>query len=438
MGLVRFHAFEHGEWVLTSAVDMAPSPIGVRFMGVTLAQVRAILVWLMFAASFYVAVEPAPSDLLFLVVLACFLNSGLAISATVVPFVLFLLLYNLGGFISFLQVADDEKARMFVITSFYMAFSAIFLAFYVAHDPPRRMAIIKNALVIAAVIASLLGILGYFDIAGLGGAFSQNMRAASAFKDPNVFATYLIFPGVMLVQGFLLGTQRQKFVSIVGLFIIMAALFLAFSRGAWISFLVSSIMVVALNFLLTPAMQTRRRIVLITVSGAIGLAVLLAILLSVEGIRDLFMDRFTLVKDYDSGEKERFGNQLNSIPILLELPLGFGPFQFPKIYGMAPHNVYINAFASYGWLGGISYFLLMISTIIIGFKTVLMRTPWQNWAIVVFCPLVATMFQGVQIDTDHWRHFYWMLGMMWGLFAASMQLRYFGNGSNRGSRLHSA
>ena len=117
---------------MTSAVDMAPSPIGVRFMGFTLAQVRAILVWLMFASSFYVAVEPAPSDFLFLVVLACFLGSGLAISATVMPFVVFLLLYNFGGFISFLQVAGDERARMFVITSFYMAFSAIFLAFYVA------------------------------------------------------------------------------------------------------------------------------------------------------------------------------------------------------------------------------------------------------------------------------------------------------------------
>ncbi len=148
----------------------------------------------MFASSFYVAVEPAPSDLLFLVVLACFLGSGLAISATVLPFVVFLLLYNLGGFMSFLQVAGDEKARMFVITSFYMAFSAIFLAFYVAYDPLRRMAIIKNALVIAAVIASLLGILGYFDVAGLGGVFSQNIRASSTFKDPNVFATYLIFP----------------------------------------------------------------------------------------------------------------------------------------------------------------------------------------------------------------------------------------------------
>lgn len=411
---------------MTSAAELAPPPLGVRFMGFTLAQVRAILVWLMFASSFYVAVEPAPSDLLFLVVLACFFGSGLAISATVVPFVVFLLLYNIGGFISFLQVSGDERARMFVITSFYMAFSAIFLAFYVAYDPFRRMAIIKNALVIAAVIASLLGILGYFDIAGLGKVFSQNIRASSTFKDPNVFATYLIFPGIMLVQGFLLGTQRQKFISLIALFTILAALFLAFSRGAWISFLVSAIMVVGLHFLLAPAAKTRRRILLLTVSGTIGLAVLLAILLSVEGVRDLFLDRFTLVKDYDAGEKGRFGNQLNSIPLLLELPLGFGPLQFPKFFGMDPHNVYINAFASYGWLGGISYFLLIISTIIIGFKTVLMRTPWQNWAIVVFCPLVATMFQGVQIDTDHWRHFFWMLGMTWGLFAASLQYRYFG------------
>lgn len=404
---------------MTSAADMAPAPIDVRFIGVTLAQVRAILVWLMFASSFYVAIEPAPADLLFLAVLACFLGSGLTISAVFVPLMLFLLLYNLGGFFSFLQVAGDEKARMFVITSFYMAFSAIFFAFYVAHDPLRRMAIIRNALIIAAVIASSLGVLGYFNVAGLGSVFSLYWRAVGTFKDPNVFATYLLFPGVMLVQGFLLGTHRHKFISTIGLFIVLAAVFLAFSRGAWISFVVSTAMMVALTFILTPAVRTRSRIILISIFGVIGLAVLLAMLLSVEGVRDLFLDRFTLVKDYDTGEKGRFGNQLNSIHLLLEQPLGFGPLYFHKIFGQDPHNVYINAFASYGWLGGISYFLLMISTIIIGFKTVLMRTPWQNWAIVVFCPLVATILQGVQIDTDHWRHFYWMLGMMWGLFAAS-------------------
>ncbi len=58
----------------------------------------------------------------------------------------------------------------------------------------------------------------------------------------------------MLVQGFLLGTQRHKFISMIGLFVILAALFLAFSRGAWISFLVSSTMIVAvLTFILTPS-----------------------------------------------------------------------------------------------------------------------------------------------------------------------------------------
>ncbi len=405
---------------MTSAVDTAPPLTGVRFMGFTLAQAQAVLVWLMFASSFYVSIEPAPSDLLFIMVLACFLGSGLTISAAVVPLALFLLLYNLGGFFSFLKVTDDHRAMMFVITSFYMACSAVFLAFYIAHDPLRRMAIVKNGLVIAAVTASILGILGYFDVAGLGGTFSLYWRAVSTFKDPNVFATYLLFPGVMLVQGFLLGTQRHKFISMIGLFLILAALFLAFSRGAWISFVVSSAMMVALTFILTPSAGTRSRIVLISLFGAICLTALVIWLLSVEGVRELFLDRFTLVKQYDSGEKGRFGNQLNSIPLLLERPLGFGPVHFYKIFGMDPHNVYINAFASYGWLGGISYILLTISTIAIGFKTVLMRTPWQNWAIVVFCPLVATIFQGVQIDTDHWRHFYWMLGMMWGLFAASV------------------
>ena len=406
---------------MTTAIDTASPPIGVRFMGITLSQVQAVLVWLMFASSFYVIAEPAPCDVFFILALGCFFTSGLTINVVVVPLVFYLLLYNLGGFFSFLQVSDDHKAMMFVITSFYMAFAAIFFAFYIAHDPLRRMAIVKNAFVIAAVIASVLGIFGYFNVAGLGETFSLNWRAVSGFKDPNVFATYLLFPGVMLVQGFLLGTQRYKFISMIGLLLIFTALLLAFSRGAWISFVAANALLVLFTLLLTPSVSKRSRIIVFTILGVATITILLALLLSVAEVRQLFLDRFTLVKQYDSGEKGRFGNQLNSIPMLLERPLGFGPTYFRIVLGQDPHNVFINAFSSYGWLGGISYLLLIISTIMIGFKTVLMRTPWQNWAIVVFCPLLTTIFQGVQIDTDHWRHFYWMLGMMWGLFAASMQ-----------------
>lgn len=406
---------------MTSATAIAPPVPAVRLMGFTWAHVQNVLVWLMLASSFYVIAEPAPSDMLFILVLASFLTTGLSISTAVAPMILYLLLYNVGAFISFLQISGDHKAMMFVITSAYMAASAIFFAFYVAHNPLRHMAVIKNAWVLGAVMAAILGLLGYFNIAGLGAIFAKGERAYSSFKDPNVFSTFLILPGVMLVQGFLLGTQRQKVISLAGLLLILAALFLAFSRGAWISFVMSSALMVAITFVLTPSAKMRSRIIVLTIIGVIGVAILLAFLLSFEEARKLFLDRFTLLKDYDAGERGRFGNQLNSIPMLLQRPLGFGPLQFHNVFGLDPHNVFINSFSSYGWLGGLSYFMLIISTIIIGFKTILTRTPWQNYAIVVFCPLLTTIFQGVQIDTDHWRHFYWMLGLMWGLFAASVQ-----------------
>ncbi len=408
---------------MISAVDMAPSPIGERFMGVTLAQMKAALVWLMFASSFYVTVEPAPSDLLFLVVLASFMSSGLAISAAVVPLVLFLLLYNLGGLFSFLQVIGDQKAMMFVITSAYMAIAAIFFAYYVAYDPLRRIELIKSGMVFSAVVASIIGLIGYFNLAGLGALLAPLDRAQGLFKDPNVFSTFLILPALMLVQGLMLGQQKRPILSAVCLLIIMGAIFLSFSRGAWISFIMASTFFVVLTFLLTPSARMRGRIIILTIFGVLIVAVLLAALLSIPAVHELFLDRFTLVKYYDAGEKGRFGNQINSIPLLLERPLGFGPAYFRVVFGQDPHNVYINAFSSFGWLGGISYLLLIASTILIGFKSILMRTPWQHYSIVVFCPLISTIFQGVQIDTEHWRHFYWLLGLTWGLFAASMQPR---------------
>jgi hypothetical protein len=51
------------------------------------------------------------------------------------------------------------------------------------------------------------------------------------------------------------------------------------------------------------------------------------------------------------------------------------------------------------------------------------RTPFQPYAITVFACLLAVVLQGVQIDTEHWRHLYWMTGITWGFFAASLTIR---------------
>ncbi len=394
---------------------------GANSRGFTLLQLQTAAVWLMLASSFFVRVEPAICDVLFVAVLALHIASGLTLSTAIVPLLAYLFLYNFGAYVSSLYVVgDDQIVRMFVITSSYMAVTAIFFAFYVAHDPMRRMATIRNAWIVAAAIVSFLGLLGYFDVAGTADVFAYKLRAVGTFKDPNVFSTYLIPPGIMLLHSFLLGTQQRKVLSSIAFVLILAAIFLAFSRGAWISFIFSAALAVAFTFLLTPSVKMRGRIIVLTIFGIIGIVALLALLLSIPEIRSLFLDRFTLVKDYDAGEMGRFGNQLNSIPLLLVRPLGFGPLQFHFYFGQDPHNTFINAFAAYGWLGGFAYMLLVVSTLVIGFKTVFMRTPWQNYAIAVFCPLLATLLQGVQIDTDHWRHLYWLLGMMWGLYAASV------------------
>ncbi len=385
-----------------------------------LTSVQAAAVWMMMAVSFFVRIEPAPCDLMFVVVMTVYLAlGGLQATVIAVPLIFYLLLYNLGGFVSFLEVSNDQKAGMFVLTSCYMAVSAIFFCFYVSSDTERRFAVFKNGYIIGAVIASIIGIAGYFNVGGTGAYLSPIFRAQGTFKDPNVLSTYIILPALLMTQDVMLGTRAWRFMRYLGLFAIVACLFLAFSRGAWVNFAGSAMLMVMLTFILSPSKELRSRIILLTILGTVLLVVMLVGLLSIDFVRAAFEDRATLAKDYDSGEFGRFSNQLNSIPILLQSPFGFGPNKFRLLFGLDPHNVYLNAFSSYGWLGGIANMMMVVSTVIVGFRGSLIRAPWQGASIALFCVFLATALQGVQIDTDHWRHFYWMLGLNWGLFAAS-------------------
>ncbi len=391
-----------------------------RTNGLSLTSVQAAAVWLMMFSTFFVRIEPAPCDLLFAIALMLFvLGRSLSVTVLAAPLIFWLIAYNLGGFMSFLQVPEENKTGLFVVTSVYMAVSAVFLAFYVQDDTARRFAVFKNGYILGAVAASAVGIIGYFNIGGTGAYLSPIYRAQGFYKDPNVLSTYLLLPALLLVQDVMLGTRAWRFMRSIGLLLVLGCLFLAFSRGAWMSFLLASLMMVTFTFALTPSKPLRTRIILLALLGAVLLVLAIAGLLSIDVVGKAFEDRATLAKDYDSGEFGRFSNQINSIPLLLERPFGFGPLQFGQHFGLDPHNVYLNAFASYGWLGGISYFMLILSTFIVGFKGVLIRTPWQGQNIALFCCFFSTALQGIQIDTDHWRHFYWMLGLVWGFYAAS-------------------
>jgi hypothetical protein len=179
-------------------------------------------------------------------------------------------------------------------------------------------------------------------------------------------------------------------------------------------------LMVALMFIATPSARFRARLATATVLSIAGVAVLVAGMLSVGHIGTVFKERASLVQEYDAGEGGRFTAQADSIPKLLERPNGFGPYQFHNYYGQDPHDVYLNAFASYGWLGGVSYAALVLITLWIGYATVLKRTPWQQYQIAALATYTGVALEGFVIDTDHWRSYYLVMGMVWGLAIATI------------------
>ncbi len=387
--------------------------------GATFETLRTSLLWLMFASSFIVKIEPAPVDLLFFALFSLYLFSGLKLTPAASLIGMLLVLYNFAGFMSYLPVADRPKTGLFIVTSIYMSMSAFFLCCLLTTDTERRFHILAQGMIAGGAIASVFGMIGFFNIGGLGPIMTLAGRATGLFKDPNVFSTYLNFPIILLLQRLLLNSPGSKLLTGSLLLLIVGALFLAFSRGAWASTALSIILLFGLTFVLSGSATMQLRVVAVVAAGTLGAIVLFAILLSIPDINALFFERAQLIQPYDGGETGRFGAQANSIPMLLMRPLGFGPLQYSTYMGLDPHNTFLNAFASYGWLGGIVYVSIVVLTATVGVRTVLMRGPWQGPAIAVFSSLFALMLQGVQIDTDHWRHFYWLVGCTWGLFAAT-------------------
>jgi O-antigen ligase len=392
-----------------------PAPFRLSVAGAQ----RGVL-WLFIATGAFVSIEPSPYELFFAVALLTFGLRGLSFDRGMIPLFLGLALFNIGGVLALAPFIEDHDSATFIAISLYISITAIFFAALIARDPLERMRTIRSGYVAAGCVASLFAIAGYFDIGGSSEHFTLYGRASGTFKDPNVLGSFLVPPLVWLTQDIMLrrggGLARRA----LPLFVMLTALLLTFSRGAWAVWAASTLLMVGLTFVTARSPALRQRIVALSLVGLVGVLVLLALALSIPAVRDVFDIRASLSQDYDVGELGRFGAQLRSLPMLLDLPFGFGPLQFRNhFYGEDPHNVYLNAFASYGWIGGLSFAALTVAMVYLGWRLAFQRTPLQTQAIAVWSCLFIQILQGFQIDTDHWRHLFLLIGVLFGLVAAS-------------------
>ncbi len=380
------------------------------------------LVWLLGASGSIVFIEPSPYELVTLLAAIIFFATGLRLRPVFIPLLLLLFLVNLGYSIGAIPVMDKPQVANWVATSWYMAMTVVFLAMVVSEDTSARLDMLRHGLIAGALVTATAGIAGYFNVVpGQHDLLTLYGRARGTFKDPNVLAAFLILPALFVLQSVV--SNRLRLRSMVALGVIMLAVLLAFSRAAWGGVAITSAFMLALMVLTSQSHAERSRIIVTSIIAVAVVVMLVAVLLSVDSVSELFKQRASLDQSYDEGRFGRFGRYILGADMALDLPFGIGPLQFHRYFPEDTHNSYLNAFMSGGWLAGVCYAALVFVTVIIGFRHVFVRVPWQQTYLAIFAAFLGTVGEAFIIDTDHWRHFWMMMGAMWGMFAAAQSYR---------------
>ena len=376
---------------------------------------RAVLLWLMAFSGGFVFIEPGPYEFVGLATMFLFTVMGLSMRPALAPLVLLLTLLNVGYALSLFEVAGKMPSVIWVLVSVFLSLTAIFFAAMLQTNTEARLRWLLRGYIAAAVIVSLLAIAGYF---GMGGdAFVRYSRATGTFKDPNVFAAFLVLPGLFILQRMLAGRRSEFLGGGILLLLVMGGLFLSFSRAAWGQFVFCAILLMALTFVTSRSPSERFRIVVVAIMGVVIAVGFVAVLLSVEQVANLFQERASLTQSYDTGATGRFGRYFLAVQMTLDYPFGMGPlqFQFPE----APHNAYLNSFITGGWISGAAYLTLTLVTLTAGLRFIFVRTPWQQTYHVVYVAFIGLALESIIIDSDHWRHYFLIVGVLWGLMAVT-------------------
>jgi hypothetical protein len=219
-------------------------------------------------------------------------------------------------------------------------------------------------------------------------------------------------------MGRVLAGQYRSLVFSVGLIGLMSlAILLTFSRGAWGHLVVSAVLMAGFTFLTVQTRRERLRIAFFAVLGLAVVALAFAAILSIGSVGTMFSERAELVQGYDAGPQGRFGRYLPGFLLMLDNPIGIGPLQFTHYFPEDPHNSFLDAFVAGGWLGGVVHLTLMVLTLGFGLRHVFVRTPWQRTYIAIYATFAAEVGESIIIDVQHWRHFYLLIGLVWGLVA---------------------
>ena len=421
--LAAAHAAAFGRQVGQPALAFAGSGSGAVAGRKSAAhRIALALVWLAVFSGFFVVFEPAPFDAMMMGLLFLLPAVGLTtFNSANFAYLVAWLVVVVAGFAATGAAVDPDAATLHMIITLYLVLASFVVATFVARNPEAHARLIFRAWTAGAVVAALLGTIGYFDLVpGSRELFTVHARATSTFKDPNVFAPFLVPPLLYLLHEALSRTALGALRALLGIVAIVPALLLSFSRGAWAYFAIAVLVYGVLAFI--TARTSRQRLKLIGLTIVLGLLGVFAVLivLGSDTASQLLAQRAAVAQSYDEGPEGRFGGQLKALALILENPFGLGALQFGGIHHPEhPHNVYLSQFLNGGWIGGLAYIAIILAALALGWRAVLARSWPARTLLVVYASFVGLAVEGLVVETDHWRAFYLVLGLLCGIIYPS-------------------
>jgi O-antigen ligase len=399
-----------------------PHPFDTSDRGVPLlahAAMRFLVpVWI--GSGFFVLFEPAPYELLFFVVFALAIVGGMKMHWRTNNLLIAILCFIPPAYIAVTQIKYGTlmDALIFTTVTLFLMLTSYFVANYVSESPWRRMRTINKAYLFVALLSAVIGITAYLGLLPGADLFLRFGRAKAMFNDPNVYGPFLMLPTAYVFQRILLGKPKDMLVNCIFFLILFVGIFVSFSRGAWGHLVVTAGLVFLLNFLLEATAREKVRMIVLAIVGTIGLFVALLGLLSIPEVQELFVQRFALVQSYDGGETGRFGRQAWGYALALQTPLGTGPSQFSSMrITEEPHNTYLKVFLDYGWFGGMAFVWMILMTLNRGIRCMAIPSPNRLLLIPAVATFIPLSIEAAIIDVDHWRHYFLVMGIIWGITA---------------------
>ena len=354
-----------------------------------------------------VRIEPAPSDLVFGVLIAlAFVTGRLHLERVLLSVTLLVSGFLALNLLAATAATDGARAATYFGITLYLGILALWLAAYVCSV--RRARLVLVAYLGGAALSAAVACLALIAPFPGAEAFVDGPRAQGLFKDPNVFGPFLV-PAVLILMEETVAPRLLRFrlaMKLALLSVLTVGVVFSYSRAAWLNLALGT---VVLLVVLALRRGGARRVMTLLVVTLVAGAALFGVVTATSSL-DFLTERAAL-QDYDT---QRFDAQASGLEVAAEHPLGIGPGQFERISELSAHSTYVRALAEEGVLG--AFVILGLVFLTLGFAARNVALGADTYGIgsagllAAWCGLLANSFF---VDTLHWRHLWLIAALIW-------------------------